>query len=805
MPREIRKVAVLGAGVMGAGIAAHLANVGIPCYLLDIVPREPSEDEKKRGLTLESPEVRNRLARQGLDSALKSRPASFFLPENAELITIGNFEDNLSWVGEVDWVIEVVVERLDIKQSLLEKVEKYWKPGIIVSSNTSGISINKMVEGRSPEFRRHFLGTHFFNPPRYMKLLEIIPGRDTDPAIVDYLARFGRDLLGKGIVLCKDTPNFIANRIGVFGMVQVLRLATEQGYTVEEIDAITGRAMGRPKSATFRTADLVGLDTFVHVAKNVRECMPTPEAKALFDLPPVVEEMVKRGWLGEKTKQGFFKKVKAPDGSSEIHALNLQTLEYAPQQKPDFPSLKEAKRIPDLGARIKMLVSAQDRAGQFAWALMKKSLLYAASVAQEIADDVVSIDNAMKWGFNWEMGPFETWDAVGLAESVARMVAEGETIPDWVKELLESGKTGFYAEVDGTRCYYDWRTRSYVPVPTDPRVFVLADVKKSRGVVWGNSEASLLDLGDGVACLEFHSPNQAIGPELIDAIFRSLEEVDKDRWTGLVVANQAPNWCVGANLFLIVMFAQDGKLDEIDAVARRLQEATLAMKYFPKPVVTAPHGMVLGGGCELAMAGQRMVTAAETYMGLVEVGVGVIPAGGGCKEVLLRNMELLPATGPMPFDPLPAVARAFETIAMAKVSTSGPEARKLGYMRATDRVSVSRDLHIHDAKQEVLNMAAAGWRPPRPARIKVVGESGRAALEAFAYGMWKGGYITDHDRLIAGKVAYVLTGGPAPAGAEVPEQFILDLEREAFISLCREEKTLARMRHMLTVGKPLRN
>ncbi len=805
VPTEIRKVAVLGAGVMGAGIAAHLANVGIPCYLLDIVPRELTEDEKKKGLTPGSPQFRNRLAAQGLENALKARPAAFHVPENAGFITVGNFEDNLGWVSEVDWIVEVVIERLDIKQSLFEKVEKLWTPGTIVTSNTSGISINKMVEGRSLEFRRHFLGTHFFNPPRYMKLFEVIPGQDTDPAVLAAMVKFGQDVLGKGIVLAKDTPNFIGNRIGTYGMLEVLRVAKAKGYTVDEIDAITGPAMGRPKSATFRTGDLVGLDTLHHVARNCREGMTTPEAKADFDMPPILDEMVKRNWLGDKTGGGFFKKVKGPDGASQILSLNLETMEYAPQQRPDLPSLKAAKKTPDLGARMKMLVSADDRAGQFAWELTKKSLLYSAAVAQEIADDVVNIDNAMKWGFNWEMGPFESWDAIGLQETVSRMKAEGATVAKWVEELLAAGKTSFYVEEKGKRLYYDWRTKKYVPVPTDPRMFVLADIKKSKGVICGNLDASLVDLGDGVACLEFHSPSQAIGPDLIAMMHQAIDEVSKPGWVGLVVGNQAPNYCVGANLLMVVMYANEGKFSEIEAMAKLLQEATMRMKYCPKPVVTAPHSLALGGGCEIAMAGHRAVISAETYMGCVEFGVGLLPAGGGCKEILLRNMENLPSSGPLPFDPTPAVARAFETISMAKVSTSAGEAKKLGYMRSTDRVSFSRDLHFFDAKQEVLAMAAAGFRTPKPVKIKVIGEGGYATLQAFTFGMWKGGYISTHDRLIANKIAYVLTGGPAPAGAEVSEQFILDLEREAFIELCREEKSRERMQYMVLNNKPLRN
>ncbi len=805
MPREIRKVAVLGAGVMGAGIAAHLANVGIPCYLLDIVPKEPNDDEKKKGLTLESPQVRNRFAAAGLETALKARPAAFHVPENAAYVTIGNFEDNLSWVGEVDWVIEVVIEKLEIKQSLFGKVEKFWKPGTIVTSNTSGISINRMVEGRSLEFRQHFLGTHFFNPPRYMKLLEIIPGNDTDRDIVDYMCRFGQDVLGKGIVLCKDTPNFIGNRIGVYGMLETIRVVTARGYTVEEVDAITGKAMGHPKSATFRTGDIVGLDTLYHVATNVYDCMPTPEAKADFAKPPILEEMMKRKWLGDKTGQGFYKKVKKPDGSSEILSLNLQTMEYGPQQKPDFPSIKAGKKVSDLGERMKMLAAADDRAGQLVWELTKKNLLYAGAVAQEIADDIVNIDNAIKWGFNYEAGPFEGWDGLGVQETVSRMLAEGAKIPRWIEDMLETGCRSFYAEVGGKKCYYDWKTKKYQPIKTDPRVFVLADLKKSKGVVLENLDASLIDMGDGVLNLEFHSQAQAIGPDLIQMISQAIDEVEKPGWVGLMLGNQASNYCVGANLLMVVMYANQGNFDDIAAASKALQDALMKMKYCSKPVVTAPHGAAMGGGAEIVMHGHKVVAAAESYIGCVEFGVGLLPAGGGCKELLLRNMESLTTGSLLPVDPMPAVAKAFETIAMAKYSMSGPEAVKLGYLRKTDRFIMSRDLQFDQAKKEVLAMAQAGFRAPLPARVKVTGEAGRAVLEANTYMMHKAGYISAHDRLIANKIAYVLTGGEAPAGAEVPEQYLLDLERQAFVELCKEEKTRERMQYFLMNNKPLRN
>ncbi|MDQ7793544.1 MAG: 3-hydroxyacyl-CoA dehydrogenase/enoyl-CoA hydratase family protein [bacterium] len=802
MKRGINRVAVLGAGVMGAAIAAHLANVGIPCYLLDIVPREPTPEERARGLTLESREVRDRLVVQGIQNCLKARPAAFFRPDRAELVTPGNLEDNLDWLAGVDWVIEAVVERLDIKQELFRKVAAHRQPGTIVSSNTSGISVNRMVEGLPLEFRQHFLGTHFFNPPRYLKLLEIIATADTLPELVSFMSAFAEQTLGKGVVLAKDTPNFIANRIGVFGMMQTMRVMEEKDYQVDEIDAVTGPAMGRPKSASFRTADIVGLDTFLHVAKNVRENV-APAERPFFEPAGFLKALAERGWTGEKAGQGFYKKVQGPEGS-EILTLDWRTLEYRPRLKPSYPSLSATRRISDPAERVKALVQADDRGGELAWELTKRTLSYTASLLPEIADDVISVDNAMKWGFGQEAGPFETWDVLGVEATVARMEAEGAPVAAWVKEMLATGHPTFYGRVNGRKAHYCFRAREYVPLPRRPEFIVLRDVRSERPVIRGNTDASLLDLGDGVAGLEFHSPNQAITPDLIRMMGESLEEVDRN-FTGLVIGNQARHFCVGANLLLVVMEAANQNWAGIGAAVEALQETLQAVKHFHRPVVAAPHGMALGGGAEIVMAAHRVVASAELYSGLVEFAVGILPAGGGCKELLLRHLEGVPPDTPVPLDLLPLVARAFQTIAMAKVSTSAREAQALGFLRESDRVVANGDLLLYQAKNEVLAMAAAGFRPSPPRKIRVIGETGLAALEAQTYNMLKGGHISEHDKYIADRIAYVLAGGRVAANTEVTEQYLLDLEREAFLDLCRQEKSQERMRHMLSTGKPLRN
>ncbi|RKO67787.1 3-hydroxyacyl-CoA dehydrogenase/enoyl-CoA hydratase family protein [Desulfofundulus salinus] len=807
MRRRIRKAAVLGAGVMGAAIAGHLANAGIPTYLLDIVPGELTPEEAKQGLTLEHPRVRNRLATKAIEQLVKAKPAPLYLPENAELITPGNLEDHLDRLAEVDWIIEVVVERLDIKQNLLARVEKYRRPGTIVSSNTSGLSINKMVEGRQLEFRQHFLGTHFFNPPRYMRLLEIIPGRDTLPEIVDFMKDFGERVLGKGVVICKDTPNFIANRIGVYGMCATIRAMLDTGLTVEEVDALTGRALLRPKSASFRTLDMVGLDVLAHVARNMYEAVDDPAEKKTFTVPDFLKEMVARGWLGDKTGQGFYKKVKGPAGT-EIQVLDYRTLEYRPRQKARFPSLEMARTAGSPDKQLQALLFGKDKGAQFAWRITKEVLVYAASKLPEIAGDIQSVDEAMKWGFNWDLGPFELWDAIGVPRMVERLKAEGEPVPPVVEELLAAGRTSFYEKREGIRYIFDWRTKESRQEHIPEGVIFLAPLKEQNRVVKSNSGASLIDLGDGVLCLEFHSRANAIGGDIVQMINYAVKEVEQN-YEGLVIGNYGRHFSVGANLMLILMEAEDEEWDELDLMIREFQQANMKLKFCSKPVVAAPHSMAVGGGCEVCLHCHRVNAHAETYMGLVEVGVGLLPAGGGCKEMVLRAMERQTPETQIKVGGIntvqPLINRAFETIAMARVSTSGPEAVKLGYLRPTDRITTNRDRVIGDAKNLVLEMARRSFRPPRPATIPAVGTAGYAALQLAIETLRWGNQITEHDARIAKKIAYVLTGGGVTPGTPITEQDLLDLEREAFLSLLGEPKTIERIRHMLATNKPLRN
>ncbi|HHW43797.1 MAG TPA: 3-hydroxyacyl-CoA dehydrogenase, partial [Desulfotomaculum sp.] len=717
MRRRINKAAVLGAGVMGAAIAGHLANAGIPTYLLDIVPRQLTPEEEKQGLTTEHPRVRNRLAAKAVEGLLKARPAPLYLPENAGLITPGNLEDHLEWLAEADWIIEAVVERLDVKQSLLARVEEYRRAGTIVSSNTSGLSINRMVEGRSPEFRQHFLGTHFFNPPRYMRLLEIIPGRDTLPEVVEFMRDFGEQVLGKGVVICRDTPNFIANRIGVYGMCATIKATVEMGLTVEEVDALTGPALLRPKSASYRTLDMVGLDVMLHVAQNMYDAVVDPAEKEVFAVPAFLKEMVARGWLGDKAGQGFYKKVKGAAGS-EIYALDYQALEYRPRHKVSFPSLDAARAAGGPDKRLQALLFARDRGAQFAWRVTKDVLVYAANKVEEIAGDIRAVDRAMQGGFNWELGPFELWDAIGVPRMAERLKAEGEAVPPLVEELLAAGRTSFYEKKEGRLYFYDLQAGESRPETLPEGVIFLAPLKEQNRVVQSNPGASLIDIGDGVLCLEFHSKANAIGSDIGQMINYAVKEVEQ-HYEGLVIGNYGRHFSVGANLMLILMQAEEEEWDELDLLVREFQSANMRLKFCSKPVVAAPHNMAVGGGCEVCLHCHRVNAHAETYMGLVEVGVGLLPAGGGCKEMVLRAMEGLTPDTQVKVGGIntaqPLINRAFETIAMAKVSTSGPEAVKLGYMRAADRITLHRDRVIGDARNLVLQMAREGFRPPRPA------------------------------------------------------------------------------------------
>lgn len=807
--KSIRKVAVLGSGVMGAQIAAHLANIGIPSYLLDIVPNELTPDEAKKGLTLEQKPVRNRFALTALDRLKKLKPSPITSEASLTLITPGNFEDDLAKIAEVDWVVEAVVENLAIKQELWAKVERHWKPGTIVSSNTSGISIAAMVQNNSAAFKKHFLGTHFFNPPRYMKLLEIIPTADTDPALVSFMEQFGAASLGKGTVIAHDVPNFIANRIGTYGMMVSLQVMAEMGLTPDEVDSITGPAMGRPKSATFRTTDVVGLDTFVHVAKNCQANVTEAWEKEAFQVPAYLEEMVKRGWLGQKSGQGFFKKE-----GKEILTLDLETFEYRPRKKLAAPSLEAGKSISDLKDRLKNLVYAPDKAGQFAWTVMKKVLIYSALKLGEVADDIVSIDQAMKWGFGWEMGPFETWDSIGVEKSVARMRKEGETIPAFVESLLAAGRNSFYAQ-EPTRTLYFSIKGDVAEAPDSDRIIRVDRLKAQGKVIKSNQGGTLYDMGDDVAFLHFHSPKQVLGTDFGRMVNFACEEVEKN-YRGLVVGATAERFCIGANAMMMLMAAEDDEWDELDLEVRQFQNTLMRLKYLPRPVAVAPYNMTLGGGAEISMHADVTVAAAETYMGLVEAGIGLLPGGGGNKEMLIRALSgvsggsgaiggatsMASGTG---IDVQPLVNKAFEAIAMAKVSTSAAEARALGFLRPTDRISVNQDYLLGDAKQAVLDLDHQGYVAPVQRPITVLGREGRAVLELGVYNLVQSHFVSQHDAKIAGKIAFVVTGGNLPAGTQVTEQYLLDIEREAFLSLLGEPKTQERIRYMLKNNKPLRN
>lgn len=802
MAFRIKRVAVLGAGVMGSAIAAHLANAGVPSFLLDIVPLELSEEDRRKGLTRESPSFRNRLAARGLETALKTSPPGFFSPKEASLITTGNIEDHLEWLSQADWIVEAVAERPEIKQALFAKVEANRKPGSFVSSNTSGIPIRTLAEGRSQEFRHHFLGTHFFNPPRYMRLLELIPGPETLPEVMQAMAEFGERALGKGIVFAKDTPNFIANRIGTFGLFTVIRIMIEGDYSVEEVDRLTGPAMGRPKTATLRTADLVGLDTVAHIASNIAQGLSDNAERSAYAVPPFLQELVKRGWLGEKAGQGFYKRVRGSEGS-DILALDYKAMEYRPQRKVSIPSLDATQGIEEAAERLRALAYADDRAGRFVWQALRDTLLYAAHRVPEIADDIVSVDRAMRWGFGWELGPFEIWDALGVERTSKRMEQEGRTLPTLVTKLLGSGDASFYRKEAGRLYAFDLATGKKVEIQERPEIILLPALRERERVVARNAGASLIDLGDGVACLEFHSKSNAIGPDIVQMTRTSLE-LCAERFDALVIGNQGKHFCVGANLMALLFEAQDENWDEIDLMVRAFQHASMGIKLFEKPVVAAPFAMTLGGGCEICLHAAKIRAAAETYIGLPEVGVGLIPAGGGCKEMLLRSMEGIPAE--VEVDLFPFFRHAFETIAFGRVSTSAKDAQRLGYLRPTDRFAMNQDRLLYEAKQTALAMVADGYAASRPRDdIKVLGERAIATAETQLYNLKSGDYISDHDDLIARKLANVLAGGRVTPGTVVTEQYLLDLEREAFLSLCGERKSQERMQHMLATGKPLRN
>ncbi len=801
MSYRIDRVAVLGAGTMGAQIAAHFANAGVEVLLLDVAPTTLTTQEATRGLTLQSPQVRNRIANAGLEAAKKVRPAAFYSPALASLITTGNFEDDLARVSKVDWIVEAVVENIDIKRDLFTKVDRDRKKGTIVSSNTSGIPIKAMAEGMSDDFRRHFLGTHFFNPPRYLKLLELTPTADTQPDVMRFVADFCDRRLGKGIVFAKDTPNFIANRIATFSSLNATRVMVEGGYTIDEVDAMTGQLIGRPKSASFRTSDIVGLDTALYVADNLYRAVLDDERRDVLAPPDFLREMVKRGWTGNKAGQGFYKKQKGEGGKPEFWVLDYKAMEYKPSQKVRFPSIEASKQIEDPAERIRTLIYGKDRVGEFLWKTISANLIYAANRIPEIADDIVNIDNAVKWGFNHDFGTFELWDVIGVEKSVGLMREEGQPIPPLVERLLASGKTTFYERRAGRSFYFDLASSEYKEIEPKPGVVILTSLKEQKPVIKKNAAASLIDLGDGVACLEFHSKMNAIGGDTVAMMNYATKEVGEN-FEALVIGNQAENFSVGANIMMLLLGAQEGEWDEIALSVRQFQNANMGLRYSPKPVVVATHGMALGGGCEITMHGDKARAAAESYLGLVEVGVGLVPGGGGVKEMVLRAVE----DAQQDEDLFPRIKKVSETIAMARVATSAVEGREIGFLRQTDPITMNKDRLIEDAKQTALAMVREGYVQPHPRTdIPVLGEPALAAIKLAIHMMIRGGFISEYDGHVARKLAHIITGGNLSHKTLVSEQYLLDLEREAFVSLCGERKTQERIQHMLKTGKPLRN
>ena len=806
MAYEIKKAAVLGAGVMGATIAAHLTNAGIECVLLDIIPFELTDADKAQGLTEKSPAWRNRFAANGLEGALKSKPASFYTKKNASLIRVGNFEDNLGWLSDVDWVIEVVIENLKIKQDLFAKVEKVVKPGCIVSTNTSGLPIKDITAQMGGRLKEHFLGTHFFNPPRYMKLLEIIPGKETKPEIISYMTKFCEQVLGKGVVICNDVPNFIGNRIGSFDISNAIHIMIEKDMKIEELDAIIGKSLGRPGSSIFGTLDLVGLDTAHHVMANLYAAVPDDEMREMFVQAEFMGKMMELKWLGNKTKQGFYKRVKEANGKSSKLVLDYKTMQYVPTEKPRFPSVSDARKKSDSGiaAMLKVMFNGTDVAGEVTREYLCNNFIYAANRIPEICGTIVGIDNAMKWGYNHQLGPFESWDAVGVREAVDVMKKLKKKVPKKIEEMLKKGIESFYLKKDDGLYYYDFDKKEYVPLAPNPRIILLPDLKDRNKVIAKNASATLVDIGDGVACLEFHTKMNAVDGGMIEMIFNSCNIVEKD-YLGMVVGNHGANFSAGANIFQVLMGIQRGDWDILENLIAEFQNANMRMKYCFKPVVSAPAGLALGGGCEMAMHAAKCQPCGETYIGLVEVGVGVIPAGGGCKELMVRLTEGIPdgvIEAGMNLQHL--YAKAFENIATAKVATSAVEGMELGYIRKTEGISLSRDQQLWDAKQIVLGLSKF-YKKPNPVTIPVMGENFRGMAEAVLYNMKHGKYASEYDCHVARKVAHILSGGDCAEGTMVSEEEILALEREAFLSLCGEKKTQDRIMYMLNTGKPLRN
>lgn len=800
MRRFIQKVAVLGSGVMGSRIACHFANAGCEVVLLDIVPRALTDAETAKGLTLESKSVRNRIASDALQFALKSNPSPIYKKEFASRISIGNFDDDMQKIASCDWVIEVVVENLNIKKQVFENVEKHRKPGTLITSNTSGIPIHLMTEGRSEDFKTHFCGTHFFNPPRYLKLLEIIPTKDTKQEIVDFLMHYGEEFLGKTTVLCKDTPAFIANRVGVYSIMSLLHTVEKMGLSVEEVDKLTGPVLGRPKSATFRTCDVVGLDTLVMVANGLKQNCPTDEANTLFDIPAYIQKMVDSKWIGDKAGQGFYKKVKNKEGKSEILALDLKTLEYKASQKVKFATLELTKPIDNLKARVKVLVSGTDKAGEFYRATFAGLFQYVSNRIPEISDELYRIDDALKAGFGWDLGPYEYWDAIGVKEAVALMEKLGNKPAAWVYEMMKSNES-FYKIENGVRKFYDIPSKSYKAIPGAEQFISLENIRSTK-TIWKNSGVTITDLGDGIINAEFHTKMNTIGGEVLQGLNKAVEIAEKD-YKGLVISNEGANFSAGANVGMIFMLAAEQEYDELNMAVKLFQNTTMRLRYSNIPVVAAPHNLTLGGACEICLHADKVVAHAETYIGLVEFGVGLIPGGGGTKEFAVRLSDAY-RDGDVELN---VFRDKFLTIGQAKVATSAYEAFDLGILRkGTDKVVISRQRQISEAKAECLRMAEAGYVKPAPRNdIKVLGNQALGIVYVGADSMKSGKYISEHDQKISQKLGFVLAGGDLSQPTMVSEQYLLDLEREIFVQLCTERKTLERIQSILNGGKILRN
>ncbi len=799
--RSIKKVAVLGSGIMGSRIACHFANIGVEVLLLDIVPFELSEAEKAKGLTLEVPAVRNRIVNEAFANTMKGSPAAIFTPAVAALVKLGNFTDDMKKIADCDWVLEAVVERLDIKKKVFEDVEKYRKKGTLITSNTSGIPMHLMIDGRSEDFQAHFCGTHFFNPPRYLKLLEIIPSQKTLPEVVDFLMNYGDLFLGKDTVLCKDTPAFIANRIGVYSMMSGMHNVAKSGLTIDEVDALTGPVIGRAKSATFRTSDVVGLDTTINVSNNLYATLVNDESRDMFLLPEIVKELQNRKWLGDKTGQGFFKKTKGEGGKTEILTLDLKTFEYVPQQrKVSFKALEATKEIESLKERTVKLINFDDRAGEFYRATFYDLFKYVTYRIPEIADELYRLDKAICAGFAWELGPFETWDLLGVRETLAKMEAAGQKPAAWVGEMLAAGHESFYKVENGVRKYYDIPSKSYKVIPGTEGFIILDNIRKTNKV-WGNSGATMFDLGDGIAGLEFHSKMNTFGQDVLEGLNTAINKAEVE-FRGLVIGNEAPQFSAGANLAALFMAAGDQEWDEINMMIAYFQNTMMRARYSSIPVVTAPAGLALGGGCELNLHADHIQAHCELYIGLVEVGVGLLPGGGGTKEMTLRASDSY-AKGDIELNRL---QEYFMNIATAKVATSAEEARTMGYLRKTDEITLNRTRLLADAKRKAIELADAGYTQATQRKdIKVLGQTALAGFYAGVNTMRYGNYISDHDVKIAQKIAWVMAGGDLSSPTLVSEQYLLDLEREAFLALSGEPKTLERIQSILFKGKPLRN